>query len=129
MVHRATVMDVAWVALALSVATAGSRQSTTTITVRAVDFALQMPDSIRSGPHAWRFRNDGQSLHELIFARLQPGTDVHAAIDSLHARGLRAFFATESMALAAGALFAPPGVEGAAEIVTHDRPGDVLLVF
>jgi hypothetical protein len=128
MVHRAAVTIVAWMSLALSVETVSSRQSTT-LPVRALDCALQMSDSIRAGTHSWRFRNDGKSRLELIFARLQAGTDVEAVTDSLQARGLRAFFATESMALAVGGLFAPPGVEAAAEIVTHDRAGGVLLAF
>lgn len=126
---RVAVTYVAWVALALSVETAPTHQSAMTIAVRGVDFALETPDSIRAGTHSWKFRNDGQARHELIVARLQPGMDTKAVIDSLHARGLRAFFSNESLAIAAGALFAAPGREADAEIVTHDRSGDVLLVF
>ena len=129
MVHRAAATCAAWVALAVLVETAPTLQSTMTIPVRAFDFALEMPDSIRAGTHSWTFRNDGQSRHELIVARLQRGTDTKAVIDSLHARGLRAFFSSESPAIAGGALFAVPGREADAEIVTRDRSGDVLLVF
>ncbi len=131
MLHRVAVTCVSSIALVLAFQpNRSSKQSAaTTIAVRGFDFALQMPDSIRAGTHSWTFRNDGQSRHELILARLQPGTDTKAAIDSLHARGLRAFFAKESVAIAVGALFAPPGTEAAAEIVTHDCRGDVLLVF
>ena len=119
------------IALALVlVAGSGAQQpQTSTIAVRGMDFALVMPDSIPAGTHAWSFRNDGNSRHELILARLKPGTDVKAAVDSLHARGLRAFFAKESAGIVAGALFALPGDASDAEIVTRERRGDVLLMF
>jgi hypothetical protein len=88
-----------------------------------------MPDSLRAGTHVWQFQNAGSARHEFILARLKPGADPKATVDSLHARGLRAFFAKESQALAGSALFAPPGMTANAEIVTHDRRGDVLLAF
>jgi hypothetical protein len=108
----------------------GVRQSSqTTISVRGFDFALEMPDTIPAGTHVWAFRNDGKSRHEFILARLRSGTDTKAVVDSLHARGLRAFFGSEASAILLGGLFAEPGMAAAAEFMTHDRRGEVLLVF
>lgn len=117
------------VVLAFAPGSRPQREQQTTIAVRGSDFALEMPDSIRAGTHVWTFRNDGQSRHEFLLARLQPGADVKAVVDSLHALGLRAFFSKESVALVGGGLFAAPGMLADAGVVTHDRSGDVLLAF
>jgi hypothetical protein len=100
------------------------------IDVKAADYALMLPDTIRAGSNRWTFSNTGKLRHELIVARLAPNVDPSAAVDSLHARGLRAFFpGAPEFAVAAAALLAAPGQKADAELITRDSRGDVLLVF
>jgi hypothetical protein len=100
------------------------------IDVRAVDYALLLPDSIAAGTHRWTFTNAGNLRHEFIIVRLPAGLTTAAAVDSLHARGLRAFFpGSATMGSASSALLAAPNQKSDAEIVTRDRSGDRLLVF
>lgn len=66
----------------------------------------------------------------MIIAKLAPSVDPHTAVDTLHARGLRAFFpGNPEFAVATSALFAAPGKKSDAEVVTRYRRGEVLLVF
>ena len=102
----------------------------TTIDVKAVDYALVVPDTIRAGTHRWTLTNTGSSRHEMIIARLGPNADASAAIDSLHARGMRGLFpGNPDIAVASSALLAASNRKADAELITHDRPGDRLLVF
>jgi hypothetical protein len=102
----------------------------TKIDVNAADYALILPDTIRAGTHRWTLTNNGNSRHEMLIARLGPNADVHAVIDSLHARGMRALFPGDpQFAVASGALLAVPGKRSEAELVTREHRGDVLLVF
>jgi hypothetical protein len=100
------------------------------INVRAVDYALLLPDSIPAGTHRWTFTNAGNLRHEFIIVRLPASLTTAAAVDSLHARGLRAFFpGSATMGSASSALLAAPNQKSDAEIVTRDQRGDRLLVF
>jgi hypothetical protein len=100
------------------------------VDVKAADYALMLPDTIRAGSNRWTFTNTGKLRHELIIAKLAPNLDARAAVDTLHARGLRAFFpGAPDFAVASSGLFAAPGQRSDAELVTHDHRGDVLLVF
>ena len=100
------------------------------IDVVAVDFAFTLPDSLRAGTHRWSFTNNGGVRHEFIVVRL-PGTVTSAAaVDSLHARGLRAFLpGSPATGFASSGLFAPPNQKSDAEILTTDHRGDRLLLF
>ena len=102
----------------------------TTIEVKAVDYALVLPDTIRAGTHRWTLTNTGSKRHEMIIARLGPNADANVAIDSVHARGLRGLFpGNPDIAVASGALLATSNQKADAELITHDRRGDRLLVF
>ena len=120
----------AFLVVSASIAHAQRRARETTIDVKAVDFALVVPDTIAPGTHRWTLTNAGGSRHELIIARLGPNADANVAIDSLHARGLRALFpGNADIAVASSALLAGPNKKADAELITHDRRGDRLLVF
>jgi hypothetical protein len=100
------------------------------IEVRAVDFALLLPDTLPAGTHRWSFANNGSVRHEFIIVRLPASLPTTAAVDTLHARGLRAFLpGSPTLGFASSGLFAPPNQKSDAEIVTRDRRGDRLLVF
>jgi hypothetical protein len=100
------------------------------INVRAVDFALDVPESLRAGTHRWTFTNDGTVRHEFIVVKLPVSLDAQAAVDTLHARGLRAFFpGSQTLGFASSGLFAASHQKSDAELVTRDKRGDRLLVF
>ena len=100
------------------------------VEVNAVDFAFNLPDTLKSGAHRWSFMNGGSVRHEFIVVRLSAETPSQTAVDSLHARGLRAFLpGSPTLGYASGALLAPAGRRSDAELVTRDRRGDRLLVF
>jgi hypothetical protein len=100
------------------------------IEVRAVDFALDIPDSLPAGSHRWTFTNNGNVRHEFIIVRLPASLDASAAVDTLHARGLRAFWpGSPALGFASSVLLASPHQTSDAEIVTRDKRGDRLLVF
>lgn len=100
------------------------------VEVTAVDYALNLPEMLAHGTHRWTFENKGNVRHEFIIARLGPNVDTHAAVDSLHARGFRAFFpGSPALGVAGAALLAGPDHKADGEIVTRDRAGDILLVF
>ena len=126
-------LNLALVILALTPASAHPQRTSREITieVKAVDFALlSVPDTIAAGTHRWTLTNAGNSRHEMIIARLGPNADANVAIDSLHARGMRGLFpGNPEIAVASSALLAAPNQKADAELVTHDRRGDRLLVF
>ena len=100
------------------------------IEVRAVDFALDIPDSLRAGTHRWSLTNDGSVRHEFVIVRLPASLEAQAAVDTLHARGLRAFWpGSSALGFASSVLLASPHQKSDAEIVTRDKRGDRLLVF
>jgi hypothetical protein len=100
------------------------------IHVRAVDFALDVPESLRAGTHRWTFTNDGTVRHEFIVVKLPASLDTQAAVDTLHVRGLRAFWpGSPAVGFASSGLFASPHQTSDAELVTRDKRGDRLLVF
>jgi hypothetical protein len=106
------------------------RLSEQAIEVKAVDFAFNLPDTLTAGSHRWSFMNGGSVRHEFIVVRLPAELPVQVAIDSLHARGLRAFLpGSPTLGFASGALLAPAGRRSDAELVTRDRRGDRVLVF
>jgi hypothetical protein len=100
------------------------------VDVQAADYALILPDTIRAGNNRWTFTNTGKMRHEMIIVRLASNVDAKAAVDTLHARGLRAFFpGAADFGVASSGLFSAPGQKSDAELVTHNARGDVLLVF
>lgn len=100
------------------------------VEVKAVDFAFSVPDTLKSGFHRWSFANNGTVRHEFVVVRLPAGLLLQTAIDSLHARGLRAFLpGSPTLGFASAALLAPAGARSQAELLTRDRRGDRLLVF
>lgn len=106
----------------------GSRSDS--IEVKAVDFAFSVPDTMKAGAHRWTFVNDGTVRHEFLVVRLPHDLPAQTAVDSLHARGLRAFLpGSPTLGFAAGGLLAPPGQRSDAQLLTQDRRGDRLLIF
>ena len=106
------------------------RSRSHSVEVRAVDFAFTVPDTLTSGSHLWSFVNNGTVRHELIVVRLPASVPVETAIDSLHARGLRAFLpGSPALGVASSALFAAAGQRSDAQLLTQDRRGDRLVVF
>jgi hypothetical protein len=123
---------VAQVVLLLPALTASAQRTKgeTNIEVKAADYALIVADTIAAGTHRWSLTNTGNARHEMIIARLAPNADAAAVVDSLHARGLRAFFpGNPAVAVASSALLAAPNSKADAELITRDRPGDRLIVF
>lgn len=106
------------------------RSSEQAVEVKAVDFAFNLPDTLKAGSHRWSFVNAGSVRHEFIVVHLPAALPVQTAVDSLHARGLRAFLpGSPLLGFASGALLAPAGQRSDAELVTRDRRGDRVLVF
>ena len=100
------------------------------IEVKAVDFAFTVPDTLSAGAHRWSFVNNGTVRHEFLVVRLPSEVSTQAAVDSLHARGMRAFMpGSPLLGFVSGGLLAPAGQKSDAELVTRDRRGDRLLVF
>lgn len=56
----------------LAVSTLGA-QSPNPVTIRAVDYAFQFPDTILAGPTLFTFENHGTVRHEVIISRLKEG--------------------------------------------------------
>src|SRR3954469_18444319 len=109
---------IAYVLLALPVgnihAQRGSRE--TRVDVKAADYALILPDTIRAGNNRRTFTNTGKMRHEMIIVRLALNVDPKAAVDTLHARGLRAFFpGAVDFGVASSGLFSAPGQKSDAE--------------
>ncbi|MFN0179559.1 MAG: hypothetical protein ACKVZ0_12235 [Gemmatimonadales bacterium] len=46
------------------------------VTVQALDYAFQLPDTLPSGPSAFRLHNAGKVPHEMIMVLLNPGVSV-----------------------------------------------------
>lgn len=116
--------------LLLSAPVDAQRSSEQAVEVKAVDFAFNLPDTLRAGSHRWSFVNNGSVRHEFIIVRLPVELPPQIAVDSLHARGLRAFLpGSPKLGFASGALLAPASQRSDAELITRDRRGDRLLVF
>ncbi len=52
--------------------------SATTVVMR--DFAFEMPSQFAAGRQTWKVLNQGAQLHQLLYARLLPGTTVEEAL-------------------------------------------------
>ena len=74
-------------ALAVACAPTQSRPAVTAITVEAMDYAFQLPDTLRSGPTTFRLHNRGKVPHEMGMALLKAGVTMDQLLKHIGAGG------------------------------------------
>ena len=93
--------------------------STSIVTVEAVDYAFQLPDTLRAGPTTFRMHNGGKVPHEMVMALLKPGVTMSQLMDHVGAGGSPDSVVTGIV----GILIATPGETTVGALSTDLLPG------
>ena len=88
------------------------------VTVSGTDYAFGALPAIRPGLTAFGFENRGKVKHEMILARLKEGVTLKQVLDLAQSGA-----DPDSLADAAGVLFAGPGQRSGGELLVQLTPG------
>jgi hypothetical protein len=95
------------------------------IRIAGVDYAFQLPDSVRAGPAIVRFHNAGAVPHELAMALLKPGVTVPRVLEVIKAGG-----SPDSLIDGVvGILIAQPGGDPAGRLLVDLQAGRTYAIF